>query len=201
MKYARFKLRDKLTVLGLVVTFALSLVTAMSISKRVYFFSKASPLTKATIHTSRGDIKIKFRTDTPRTVENFIKLSQEGFYDGTRIHRIVPDFLIEGGDPLSKFDINRSEWGKGGPGYTFPDEIHADDQMLPGTVAMVNSGPNTNGSKFFILTKHGDWLNQHNTIFAYVIDGMDIVTAISTLPAGPTGIPLENVTIANIDLE
>ena len=99
-------------------------------SKQVYFMSKLRLITSATLHTNMGDIKIKFRDDTPKTVENFIKLTNQEFYERTRIHRVVSNFLIEGGDPLSKFDSTRTQWGKGGPGYSFPDEIDDDDKMV-----------------------------------------------------------------------
>lgn len=147
-----------------------------------------------------GDIKIRFRNDSPKAVENFIKLSNQEFYDHTRFHRIVKDFMIEGGDPLSKFDSTRAQWGKGGPGYTFPDEIHGDDLMVRGVVAMANDGPSTNGSQFFILTKDADWLNGQHTIFADVVAGMDVVDNIASLPTGPTGIPLDDIEIESIEL-
>jgi cyclophilin family peptidyl-prolyl cis-trans isomerase len=200
MKRLRSKLKNKLLIFGLVGILVLSFISAIYMSKQVYFMSKLRLITSATLHTNMGDIKIKFRDDTPKTVENFIKLTNQEFYERTRIHRVVSNFLIEGGDPLSKFDSTRTQWGKGGPGYSFPDEIDDDDKMVRGVVAMVNNGPDTNGSQFFILTQDADWLDKQHTIFADVVAGMDVVDNIAALPTGPTGVPFENITIASIEL-
>lgn len=150
----------------------------------------------ATLHTSKGDIALElFAQEAPRTVNNFVFLAKEGFYNGTRFHRIIKDFMIQGGDPLGN--------GTGGPGYRFADEPVKRD-YLAGTIAMANAGPNTNGSQFFIM--HKDYpLPKNYTIFGKVTQGQDIVDKIANTPVGrsPTGessIPGESTIISSIDI-
>lgn len=183
-----------------------------------YYFIKANEKTNTqenavtsttkpvvTITTAKGEIKMELYSDAaPKTVENFVKLAKEGFYDGTTFHRVVADFVIQGGDPLSK-DDDPSNDGTGGPGYTFADEINAKalglsdqqisqltatgykyDDTLPSkkmermAVAMANSGPNTNGSQFFIVTKEAQpHLDGRHTVFGHVIAGEDVVLKIA----------------------
>ncbi len=131
----------------------------------------------ATMRTQRGDIVLELYGDkAPKTVENFVKLSRAGFYDGTKFHRVIADFMIQGGDPLSITDDPRV--GTGGPGYQFEDEIN-DMKILPGVIAMANAGPNTNGSQFFIVTTQPQpHLDGKHTVFGKVISGMDVVLKI-----------------------
>src|SRR3989344_5935972 len=138
----------------------------------------------ADIVTNHGTISIAFLPDkAPNTVANFIKLAQSNFYDNTKFHRVIKDFMIQGGDPNSKGD-DKFAYGKGGPGYKFNDEIN-DIKMIQGVVAMANSGPNTNGSQFFIITAPATpWLQGGYTAFANVTDGMDVALEISTNPTG-----------------
>ena len=194
-------IKEKLVLFLIFAVVIAALGTALLISKKVFTTLFVKPITQATLHTDMGDITFKFRQDTPRAVENFIRLSEQGLYDSTKIHRVVPDFLIEGGDPLTKFTSSRNQWGKGGPGYVFPDEIFANDKMVRGVVAMVNDGPNTNGSQFFILTKDAEWLNGKNTIFADVVAGMDVVDNIASVSVGVTGLPLTDITIKSVELK
>jgi cyclophilin family peptidyl-prolyl cis-trans isomerase len=128
----------------------------------------------ATLHTNHGDISIDFfADDSPLTVNNFVFLAREGFYDGVIFHRVVPGFVIQGGDPTGT--------GTGGPGYRFRDELEKRRPYKRGTVAMANAGPNTNGSQFFICL--GDvGLPPAYTIFGTVTDGMDAVDAIAAVP-------------------
>src|SRR3989338_5514058 len=115
---------------------------------------------KATLHTTKGDIVIELmESDAPNTVANFVKLAKAGFYDGTKFHRVIKDFMIQGGDPQTKDDSLMARWGTGGPGYTFEDEIHAHNKNDIGTIAMANAGPDTNGSQFFINTPENSFLN------------------------------------------
>src|SRR5438094_8356427 len=108
---------------------------------------------QATLQTNKGAIVIDlFEGDAPKTVANFLKLAKSGFYDGTKFHRVIKDFMIQGGDPLTKDDSMQDRWGTGGPGYQFADEIHANNRNAVGTIAMANAGPDTNGSQFFINT-------------------------------------------------
>jgi len=129
----------------------------------------------ATIKTDKGDISIEFYSkDSPKTVANFAKLARSGFYDGIKFHRIIDDFMVQGGDPKSKTD-DKSTWGTGGPGYTFEDEFN-NHKLVRGSLAMANSGPDTNGSQFFIVTtKETPWLDGKHTNFGFVTKGMDVV--------------------------
>lgn len=131
--------------------------------------------TRATIKTSKGDIVVSFfPDDSPKTVANFVKLAQSGFYNDIVFHRIIDDFMVQGGDPKTKTEP-QSAWGTGGPGYQFEDEIN-DHKLVYGSLAMANSGPNTNGSQFFIVTTESTaWLDGKHTNFGKVEQGMDIV--------------------------
>lgn len=131
--------------------------------------------------TNFGDIKLElFDSDAPKTVANFIKLAKEGFYDGTKFHRVIKDFMIQGGDPNSK-DNDWSNDGTGDPGYKFEDEINQ-NKLVRGALAMANSGPNTNGSQFFIVTaKETPWLDGKHTVFGKVIEGMENVDKIENV--------------------
>jgi peptidylprolyl isomerase len=157
---------------------------------------------KATLQTNQGNIVIEFfDTDAPNTVANFTKLAKEGFYDGTKFHRVIHDFMIQGGDPLTKDDAQMAHWGTGDPGYKFADEIHENNHNNAGTISMANAGPNTNGSQFFINTKDNNFLDSKHTVFGHVVEGMDIVTKIENTPVGAFDRPkdamvIEKVTIA-----
>ncbi len=158
------------------------------------------PYTAAVVKTNKGDFTLTFRSETPLAVANFIKLAKSDYYSDTRIHRVVKDLLIQGGDPFSR-DLTKTEfWGKGGPGYTFADEIKADDAMRVGSVAMVNNGPDSNGSQFFILIADALWLSGKHTIFATISSGLDTVKNISEISGGPTGVPIKEVIIKTITL-
>lgn len=154
----------------------------------------------AVIHTSLGDITVKFYNDaSPLTVENFLKLAGTKFYDGTRFHRVIKDFMIQGGDPNSK-DADWSNDGTGGPGYTFADEFNS-HSLVRGSLAMANAGPNTNGSQFFIVTAPSTpWLDGKHTNFGEVVSGMDIIDAIENAKVNGNDHPLEDITIKGIDL-
>jgi cyclophilin family peptidyl-prolyl cis-trans isomerase len=146
-----------------------------------------------TMHTNHGVIELAlFDEDAPQTVENFTKLAGDGFYDGVVFHRVIEDFMIQGGDPTGT--------GMGGPGYTFEDEIN-DHKVERGALAMANAGPNTNGSQFFIVTADATpWLDGKHTVFGKVTEGMDVVDEISKLPTGPNDKPRDAVTIEKIEL-
>src|SRR5215471_9414710 len=129
-------------------------------------------MNSATIQTNHGTIELElFDDDAPKTVENFTKLSRDGFYDGVIFHRVIPDFMIQGGDPTGT--------GSGGPGYQFEDEFNQ-HKVERGALAMANAGPNTNGSQFFIVTADAcPWLDGKHTVFGHVTSGMDLVDEIS----------------------
>ena len=155
----------------------------------------------ATLHTSMGDIKIEFDTAAPKTVENFINLSKGGFYDGTKFHRVISGFMVQGGDPLTKDDSKAAMWGTGGPGYTFADEIHANNNNVAGSVSMANAGPNTNGSQFFINVADNNFLDSKHTVFAHVVSGMDVVSAIVASRTDGNDRPVEPISISGISVQ
>ena len=155
--------------------------------------------------TNFGDIKLDlFKSNAPKTVENFIKLSKNGFYNGTLFHRVIPNFMIQGGDPNSK----NNDWlthGTGGPGYTFADEFN-DNKLVRGVLAMANAGPNTNGSQFFIITAESTpWLDGKHTAFGKVSQGMNVVKKIESAETtgnqgNPPDHPIEDVIIESIEI-
>ncbi len=150
-------------------------------------------MSQATMQTSHGAIVIElFDEDAPKTVENFRTLATDGFYDGVIFHRVIPDFMIQGGDPDGT--------GRGGPGYTFEDEIN-DHEIVRGTFAMANAGPNTNGSQFFLVTADAaPWLDGKHTAFGRVVDGMEAVDAIESVETGAGDRPVDPPKIERIEL-
>ena len=147
----------------------------------------------ATLHTNRGPIEVELHeADAPKTVANFTKLAGEGFYDGVIFHRVIPDFMIQGGDPTGT--------GTGGPGYTFEDEFNA-NKVVRGALAMANAGPNTNGSQFFIVTADAcEWLDGKHTVFGRVTNGMDTVDEIANLPSDARDKPRDDAVIERVEL-
>ena len=150
-------------------------------------------MTNATLHTNHGAIELElFPDDSPKTVENFQTLAGKGFYDGVLFHRVIPDFMIQGGDPTGT--------GSGGPGYTFEDEPN-ERHVLRGALAMANAGPNTNGSQFFIVTADAcPWLDGKHTVFGRVVSGMDVVDGIAALDRDGSDRPKQEVTIQRVEL-
>jgi cyclophilin family peptidyl-prolyl cis-trans isomerase len=150
-------------------------------------------MTQATLHTNHGPIALElFDQDAPKTVDNFTRLSREGFYDGLTFHRVIPDFMIQGGCPEGT--------GTGGPGYEFEDEIN-EHRIVRGALAMANRGPDTNGSQFFILTRdEASWLDGKHTVFGRVADGMETVDAIEGVETGANDRPVTPVTIERVEL-
>jgi cyclophilin family peptidyl-prolyl cis-trans isomerase len=150
-------------------------------------------VTSATLHTSHGAIEVElFDDDAPKTVANFVKLARDGFYDGVVFHRVIPDFMIQGGDPTGT--------GSGGPGYEFEDEFN-ENKVVRGALAMANAGPNTNGSQFFIVTAEATpWLDGKHTVFGRVTSGMDAVDAISSVKTDANDKPVDDVTIERVAL-
>src|SRR5580704_17325381 len=164
----------------------------------------------ATLQTNQGNIVVRLFPDhAPKTVRNFVELAEGGrqwtdprtgrattgkLYDGTVFHRVIPDFMIQGGDPLGS--------GRGGPGYEFADEFHPDLRFdRPYLLAMANAGPGTNGSQFFITVAPTPWLNGKHTIFGEVIEGADVVDAITRLKTGSQDRPVEDVTIESVTVD
>jgi len=154
----------------------------------------------ATLSTNEGPIVIElFVEDAPKTVENFITLAKNGFYDGTKFHRVIKEFMIQGGDPQSR-DDSWADDGTGGPGYQFEDEINQ-HKLVRGIVAMANSGPDTNGSQFFVVTAEGvPWLDGKHTAFGKVVEGMETVNAIEGVSTNENDHPLRDMTIRKIEI-
>jgi cyclophilin family peptidyl-prolyl cis-trans isomerase len=150
-------------------------------------------IARATLHTNHGPIEIELHdAAAPKTVANFTKLADEGFYDGLIFHRVIPDFMIQGGDPTGT--------GSGGPGYSFEDEFN-EHKVERGALAMANSGPNTNGSQFFIVTADAcPWLDGKHTVFGRVTKGMTVADAISALTTGGGDKPVEDAIIERVEL-
>jgi cyclophilin family peptidyl-prolyl cis-trans isomerase len=150
-------------------------------------------MSAATLHTNHGEIALElFDDDAPKTVENFVSLARDGFYDGVVFHRVIPDFMIQGGDPTGT--------GSGGPGYTFEDEFN-DRKVVRGALAMANAGPNTNGSQFFIVTAGAcPWLDGKHTVFGQVTEGMDVVDTISGLDTDARDRPQSDVVIERVSV-
>src|SRR3954466_4743530 len=150
-------------------------------------------MSEAVLHTNAGPIRVEFfDEDAPKTVENFRKLAGEGFYDGLTFHRVIPDFMVQGGDPEGT--------GTGGPGYTFEDEFN-ENKIVRGALAMANAGPNTNGSQFFIVTvTEAPWLDGKHTVFGRVTGGMEAIDAIEGLPTDARDRPQEPAVIERVEL-
>ena len=154
------------------------------------------PNKKAVIETKKGTIELElFGDEVPGTVANFEKLANSKFYDGTKFHRVIPNFMIQGGDPQGT--------GMGGPGYQFEDETRGSSHKFdkPGKLAMANAGPNTNGSQFFITVAATDWLTGKHTIFGEVIEGQDVVDKIANLPRGRQDRPNKDVKLQSVEIE
>jgi cyclophilin family peptidyl-prolyl cis-trans isomerase len=148
-------------------------------------------MTNATMQTNHGTIELElFDDDAPKTVENFTKLARDGFYNGVIFHRVIQDFMIQGGDPTGT--------GSGGPGYQFEDEFN-DHRVARGALAMANAGPDTNGSQFFIVTADAcPWLDGKHTVFGQVTSGMDVVDTIERVETGPGDRPRDEVRIESV---
>jgi len=157
---------------------------------------------EAVLNTNLGKITLKFFPESaPKTVNNFLKLASSGFYNGTKFHRVIPDFMIQGGDPNSKDDSQKSLWGTGGPGYKFADELSGKEKYSQGTLAMANSGPDTNGSQFFIVTASPGYpLPPSYTVFGEVSQGLDTALKIQEVKTDSSNRPLEDVTIESVEL-
>jgi peptidyl-prolyl cis-trans isomerase B (cyclophilin B) len=148
----------------------------------------------AVMHTNHGDITVElFDEDAPKTVENFKKLAGDNFYNGVIFHRVIKDFMIQGGDPTGT--------GRGGPGYTFEDEFN-DNKVVRGALAMANAGPNTNGSQFFIVTTDAaPWLDGKHTVFGHVVDGMEVVDKIEGSETDHNDKPREEARIEKVSFQ
>ncbi|KKT36547.1 MAG: Peptidyl-prolyl cis-trans isomerase [Parcubacteria group bacterium GW2011_GWA1_44_13] len=174
-------------------------------------------MTTVTMTTNQGEITLELFGDLkPKTVENFTKLAKDGFYNGTRFHRVIKGFMVQGGDPNTQ---DRAEnyympgtdkyvardhmdiWGTGGPGYSFADELSNENNNVIGTISMANSGPNTNGSQFFINTANNNFLDTKHTVFGKVVAGMDVVSKIENNKTGQNDRPIEDMIIEKMEVK
>jgi cyclophilin family peptidyl-prolyl cis-trans isomerase len=148
----------------------------------------------AVMHTNHGDITVElFDEDAPKTVENFKKLAGDSFYNGVIFHRVIKDFMVQGGDPTGT--------GRGGPGYTFEDEFN-EHKIVRGALAMANAGPNTNGSQFFIVTTDAaPWLDGKHTVFGHVVDGMEVVDKIEGSDTDQNDKPRDEARIERVSFQ
>ena len=171
------------------------------INSNVSTGNESKPMQLITLKTTLGEIQFEtYDADAPKTSKNFIDLAQKGFYNNLIFHRVIKDFMIQGGDPLTKDDSQSARWGTGGPGYQFNDEIGVSNKNDIGTIAMANSGPNTNGSQFFINVANNNFLDTKHTVFGKVTAGMDVVQKIENTPTGPNDRPATPVSIISITL-
>lgn len=156
---------------------------------------KKAKLTTATIKTNMGEIVIELFADkAPKTVANFVTLAEKGFYDGVIFHRVIPNFMIQGGDPTGT--------GRGGPGYTFADEFNPElNHSKAGMLSMANAGPNTNGSQFFITVAPTEWLNNKHAVFGKVIEGMDLVVKMSKVATLPGDQPKDKIIMEKVTIK
>ena len=157
---------------------------------------------RAIFETNKGKFEIElFAEATPNTVNNFVKLAESGFYNGTRFHRVIKGFMIQGGDPLSKDLSMQERWGTGGPGYKYADEISNNNQNIAGTISMANAGPDTNGSQFFINTVDNSYLDSKHTVFGKVISGIDVVQKIENVPTAEANRPVDEVVVQKVTIQ
>jgi cyclophilin family peptidyl-prolyl cis-trans isomerase len=151
--------------------------------------------TYAKIETSMGEMVVKLETErAPITTQNFITLAKSGFYNGLIFHRVIPDFMIQGGCP--------SGTGTGGPGYNIKDEFHPELRHAKGALSMANAGPNTGGSQFFIVTKNGGtpWLDNHHSVFGFLVQGQEVAEKIQGVPKGPQDRPLTPIAMTRVTI-
>lgn len=200
---------NKFFTVFIIILIAVTVFLLVSNNKKDNIMTKTDDINEqvtenviVTLKTNEGDIKLKLDpSEAPKTVENFVKLAKEGLYDGTRFHRIIKDFMIQGGDPLSKDESKRDYWGTGGPGYMFDDEVN-NIALVNGVIAMANSGPNTNGSQFFIITAEATpWLQGMHTGFGKVIEGADIILKIGEVDTSPSDQPINDILIQSVIIE
>ncbi len=155
----------------------------------------------ATFETNQGTFNVELNTKlAPITTANFIKLTESGFYDNSKFHRVIPNFMIQGGDPLSKDNSKKSSWGTGGPGYEIKDEFNPELSNIRGTISMANAGPDTGGSQFFINVVDNDYLDNKHAVFGTVTEGMGVVDKISRVKTESQNRPVEDVIITKVTI-
>ncbi|MCB9809300.1 peptidylprolyl isomerase [Candidatus Nomurabacteria bacterium] len=185
----------------IIVSIAVALFLIFGLIKKQSSLSM-EPTNTIIMNTSAGDITLElYGGATPKTVENFITLAKDGYYDGTRFHRVIENFMIQGGDPLSKDEDQKDAWGQGGPGYQFEDEFVDGLSNVAGTLSMANAGPGTNGSQFFINVADNTFLDGKHTVFGKVTEGYDIVEALSQVATDERDRPIEDVVLNSVTIQ
>lgn len=156
----------------------------------------------ALIQTSMGNMKLElFEKRAPITTSNFINLAQSGYYDGTRFHRIIKNFMIQGGDPLTKDESKKQLWGTGGPGRTIKDEFHEElkhDKI--GILSMANAGPDTGGSQFFITLAPTPWLDGKHAVFGQLVEGEEVLQELGSVQTDPRDVPINDVMVEKVSI-
>ncbi|MCX6795649.1 MAG: peptidylprolyl isomerase [Candidatus Falkowbacteria bacterium] len=166
------------------------------------FENLAAKYSQAIFSTNMGNFTLKFYSDkAPQTVMNFMNLANIGYYNGVKFHRVIPDFMIQGGDQLTKDDSLQSSWGTGGPGYAIKDEFGPGLSNVRGTISMANAGVNTGGSQFFVNVADNTYLDGKHAVFGEVTEGMDVVDAISKAATGDANRPITPIVINSIVLK
>jgi peptidylprolyl isomerase len=180
-----------------------AIITSLLIVMALFLVSCGGNTMKtAVFETNVGTIEIELFTEKmPITTQNFIDLAEKGFYEGTRFHRVISGFMIQGGDPLSKDTSKQNMWGTGDPGYKIKDEFDKTLSNAPGTIAMANAGPNTGGSQFFINLVNNNFLDSKHPVFGKVVKGMDVVEKIGSVKTGQADRPVEDVVIEKITIK
>lgn len=174
--------------------------TKDQVNNKVKSIIDSKNMNQVILHTNMGDITLELSHDKPNTVANFRKLVESKFYDGVRFHRVIKGFMIQSGDPLSKDESQKPYWGTGGPGYKFNDELTGKEEYSIGTLAMANSGPNTNGSQFFIMTSNTQ-LPPAYTVFGKVIAGIDVAMKIQEVSTDGNDRPINDVIIESAEIK
>ena len=190
-------MKSKLFILSIILL-ALLFIAGCNGEKQ----SEVTTMKTATFDTTLGTFKLELFTDSmPITTKNFIDLAEKGFYDGTRFHRVIPEFMVQGGDPLSKEKSKISMWGTGGPGYKIKDEFTSKNKNNRGTISMANAGPNTGGSQFFINVVNNNFLDGKHPVFGKVLERMDIVDLIVNVPTASQDRPKEDVVVNKVTIK
>lgn len=200
--YVQFKQSSSTSVVSSSdVTTATTTATTTTAEQTTLSTETTTQTMKATLKTNKGTIVLELYADkTPNTVNNFVTLANSGFYTNTKFHRVIEGFMIQGGDPLTKDDTKQAQWGTGGPDYRFADEFVPELSNVTGTISMANAGPNTNGSQFFINVADNTFLDGKHSVFGRVVEGMDVVMAISQVDRSSRDVPLEPVIVESITI-
>lgn len=195
-------MKTKLTIILITLSFLLTACGSEGLTGGITIGASDTMNRIATFNTNLGTFKIKLYEDTmPITTKNFIDLAEKGYYDGTRFHRVIPNFMVQGGDPLTKDNSKQAMWGTGGPGYNIKDEFTANNRNNRGTISMANAGPNTGGSQFFVNVVNNNFLDGKHPVFGEVVDGMEIVDKIVKVPTTGPDRPVQDVVINKVVIE